>query len=225
MSSAVTTIECGSSSRATTRSFSRKSSATSENPYAATLGLRIEPAKPGAGLSFRADVDVKLVWKEVSEKKNETKDKFIDSLDYNFDKYSDLRLTKAWPYKVGQKYYLVWLFEEEKNKYVLSAEISKLQGPVPNPKTRRIESTDVGGYAGFEYVKRMYSINPKGKLKVQTRVTQTMSDRSRLTFRREVRVRIAGELQRVCKIAVPAEGKPNRLWGKKYLCSQFLTKD
>ncbi len=169
--------------------------------------------------------DVKLIWKEISEKKNETKDKFIDSLDYNFDKYADLRLTKVWPYKVGQKYYLVWLFDEEKNKYILNAEISKLQGPVPNPKTRRIESTDVGGYAGFEYVKRMYSINPKGKLKVQTRVTQTISDRSRLTFRREVRVRIAGELQRVCRIAVPAEGKPNRLWGKKYLCSQFLTKD
>ncbi|MEO5704875.1 MAG: GTP-binding protein, partial [Candidatus Limnocylindrales bacterium] len=41
--------------------ISGKSSATSDNPFAATLGMRIEPAKAGAGISFRVDVDVKLV--------------------------------------------------------------------------------------------------------------------------------------------------------------------
>ncbi len=48
-------------SSASHSNISGKSSATSENPFAATLGLRIEPARPGAGISFRADVDVKLV--------------------------------------------------------------------------------------------------------------------------------------------------------------------
>jgi ribosomal protection tetracycline resistance protein len=41
--------------------ISGKSSPASENPYAATLGLRIEPGKPGSGISFRTDVDVKLL--------------------------------------------------------------------------------------------------------------------------------------------------------------------
>jgi len=41
--------------------ISGKSSPDSENPYNATIGLRIEPAKPGSGFSFRLDVDVKLV--------------------------------------------------------------------------------------------------------------------------------------------------------------------
>ncbi|HJP89944.1 MAG TPA: translation factor GTPase family protein [Candidatus Limnocylindrales bacterium] len=41
--------------------ISGKSSPTSENPYNATIGLRIEPAKPGTGITFRLDVDVKLV--------------------------------------------------------------------------------------------------------------------------------------------------------------------
>ena len=41
--------------------ISGKSSPTSDNPYAATIGLRIEPGKPGSGLVFRLDVDVKLM--------------------------------------------------------------------------------------------------------------------------------------------------------------------
>jgi ribosomal protection tetracycline resistance protein len=38
-----------------------RSSPLSENPFKATLGLRIEPAPPGSGIQFRADVDVRLV--------------------------------------------------------------------------------------------------------------------------------------------------------------------
>jgi ribosomal protection tetracycline resistance protein len=45
----------------TKTNISGKSSPDSENPYAATLGLRIEPAKPGTGITFRTDVDVKLL--------------------------------------------------------------------------------------------------------------------------------------------------------------------
>jgi ribosomal protection tetracycline resistance protein len=41
--------------------ISGKSSPDSENPYNATVGLRIEPGKPGSGVVFRLDVDVKLV--------------------------------------------------------------------------------------------------------------------------------------------------------------------
>ena len=38
-----------------------KSSPTSTNPYAATIGLRLEPAPPDSGVEFRQDIDVKLV--------------------------------------------------------------------------------------------------------------------------------------------------------------------
>ena len=48
-------------SASTKTNISGKSSPDSENPYAATLGLRIEPGKPGTGLIFRVDVDVKLL--------------------------------------------------------------------------------------------------------------------------------------------------------------------
>jgi ribosomal protection tetracycline resistance protein len=38
-----------------------RSSPLSTNPFPATLALRIEPAPPGSGIAFRADVDVRLV--------------------------------------------------------------------------------------------------------------------------------------------------------------------
>ena len=38
-----------------------RSSPLSQNPFKATLGLRIEPAPPGTGIEFRHDVEVKLV--------------------------------------------------------------------------------------------------------------------------------------------------------------------
>jgi len=38
-----------------------RSSPLSENPFLATLGLRIEPAPPGAGIEFRHDVEIRLV--------------------------------------------------------------------------------------------------------------------------------------------------------------------
>jgi ribosomal protection tetracycline resistance protein len=38
-----------------------RSSPLSENPFLATLGLRIEPAPPGSGIQFRTDVEVRLV--------------------------------------------------------------------------------------------------------------------------------------------------------------------
>jgi ribosomal protection tetracycline resistance protein len=41
--------------------ISGRSSPDSDNPYAATIGLRIEPGKPGSAVTFRLDVDVKLV--------------------------------------------------------------------------------------------------------------------------------------------------------------------
>ena len=38
-----------------------RSSPTSDNPFLATLGLRIEPGAPGSGIAFAMDVDIRLV--------------------------------------------------------------------------------------------------------------------------------------------------------------------
>jgi len=45
----------------TKSNISGKSSPDSQNPFVATLGLRIEPGKPGTGITFAVDVDVKLL--------------------------------------------------------------------------------------------------------------------------------------------------------------------
>jgi ribosomal protection tetracycline resistance protein len=46
---------------ATHTNISGKSSPESKNPFGATLGLRLEPGAIGSGLTFRVDVDVKLI--------------------------------------------------------------------------------------------------------------------------------------------------------------------
>lgn len=169
---------------------------------------------------------IKLVYNElINVSPNTIKDQFIDNVDYDFDKYADLRLTREWPYKVGAKYYMVWLFDEEKNQYVLNEAISALQGPVANAKTQRIESTTLGGFAGGEYDLRSYSINELGKLKVQGKVTQRMVSGKPLHFTRDVRLRQAGELQRVCKIEIPPEGLPKKIWGRRDTCAPYMIKD
>ena len=60
---------------------------------------------------------VHLIWQDLVPQKNQIKDKIVDFIDYNFDQYGDLRLTQTWPYKPGDKYYLIWLFKSGENKY------------------------------------------------------------------------------------------------------------
>lgn len=168
---------------------------------------------------------VKLVHQDLQEKKDQIKEKIIDSMDYNFDKFADLRLLREWPYKVGAKFYMVWLFDEEKNEYVLHEEISALQNALVNTKNRRIETVTLGGYGGGEFTKKYYSINMSNKLRLQTSITQKIFDKTRLTFVREIRTRISGEMQRVCKQEILPEGKPIKLWGRSWWCNQFSGKD
>lgn len=177
-------------------------------------------------IAIPQDGSIRLIYNDlINSRPNEIKDQFIDSLDYNFDKYADLRLTMQWPYKVGAKYYLIWLFSEEKNQYVLNEAISALPGPVPNPKKRWIETTTLGGFGGGEFVKRGFSIGDNGKLKLQMRITQSLSDSVRFKFIRDVRVREGGELQRVCKLEVPPEGLPKRIYGHRDTCAPYMEKE
>lgn len=168
---------------------------------------------------------VKLLFKDLQEKKDHINEKIIDSIDYNFDKFADLRILKEYPYSVGNKYYLIWIFDIEKNVYELHEELSALQNPQTNNKTRRIESVNLGAYGGGEFTKKYYSINMSGKLRVQTSVVQKMFEPTRLTFTRDIKARVGGEMQKVCKMEIVPEGKPVRIWGKRWWCDQFSSKE
>jgi len=175
-------------------------------------------------ISIPQDV-VKLKHSDLQEKKDHIKEKIIESLDFNFDKFADLRLLREYPYSVGKKYYMIWLFDEEKNEYVLHPEISALQNPQVNPKSRRIETVSLGSIAGGEYTKQYYSVNISNRLRLQTSITQKIFDKPRMTFVRDIRARVAGEMQRVCKLEIIPEGKPIKLWGKQWWCDKYSSKD
>ncbi len=168
---------------------------------------------------------VHLIYQDLQgSKPDRIRDAVVDNLDYNFDNYADLRLTRNWPYRVGDKFYLVWTFNKDKNQYEKSEQLSSLPNSRVNAKTARVESTTLKDYGGGEYVKTEYTIAADGKLTLHTRITQTMQDKVRLTFRREVRTRLHGELQRVCKIDIPGEGRPHLTWGHRGICRPFMTK-
>lgn len=169
---------------------------------------------------------VQIVWQNLQGREaNVLKDKVIEAIDYNFDRLLDLRLTRLWPYKVGTKSYMIWLFDPDKNQYVFAEELSSLTGAVPNPFTRLIEATTLGGLGGYEYDKRVYSITAEGRLTVQTKISQKVVDERQALFSRDVRVRTGGALERICKILVPAEGKPRRTWGRAETCRPYLEKN
>lgn len=172
---------------------------------------------------------VHLIWQEVVSPAKEVvpKDKILDHIDYNFDKLSDLRLVRQWPYKVGEKNYLVWLFDVAKNQYALSEKISSLPSPWPDPKTQWLVSTILGNYGGNEYVARFYSVTKDGSsLQLQQKITQNLVSRGPFIYSRDIRQRRTNsDLQRVCKIIFPGEGRGRRIWGTAKDCAPFLTKE
>lgn len=168
---------------------------------------------------------IKLIFSDIITNAGQIKDEIISSDDYNFDKFADLRLLQTWPYKAGAKYDLVWLFDDTKNQYILNEAISALQNPRPNLKRQQIDSIELTGWGGGEYIQSSYAVDFMGQLQLMTKVTQTISDPQNLWFRREVRARVNGDLQRICKIAVPSEGSPERTWGDKARCEAYMTKE
>lgn len=180
-------------------------------------------AIPSDGLHLNYN-DVVNAAAETKNKKPTTADKIVDAVDYNFDSFPDLRLIKKWPYQPGDKGYLIYLFDQKSKNYKLSADLSALPAPTPNPKTHQIESTTLDGSAGSAFTTRIYTIDPSGKLRVEAKITQKLLDEKKLTFSREVRLRIKGQLQRVCTATVLAEGKATKISGRRQVCLKYLRK-
>ena len=170
---------------------------------------------------------VRLIWQEISSKPGATKDRIVDLTDYNFDKFADLRILKRWPYHAGEKSYMAWLFNDKINKYEFSEALSALPTPTVDPQTKRISSIKLTGYAGGEYEQRLFTLEGTGastKLVVQTKIVQTSVDAEHLVFQRDIRQKEHGELQRICKLRIPAEGTPQKIWGTRAACAPFMVK-
>jgi len=170
---------------------------------------------------------VHLVWQEIGSTPGATKDRIVDLIDCNFDKFADLRLLKSWPYQVGDKSYMVWLYNDKSNRYELSEALSALPTPSVDPKAKRITSTKLTGFAGGEFEQSIFTLDGSGestKLILQVKIVQTTLDPQHLNFQQEIRQREGDGLQRICQLRLPAEGKPKRLWGTKSACEPFMVK-
>ena len=170
---------------------------------------------------------VHLVWQEIGSTPGATKDRIVELIDCNFDKFADLRLLKSWPYQVGDKSYMVWLYNDKSNRYELSEALSALPTPSVDPKAKRITSTKLMGFAGGEFEQSIFTVDGSGeatKLILQVKIVQTTLDPQHLNFQQEIRQREGDELQRICQLRLPAEGKPKRLWGTKAACAPFMVK-
>jgi hypothetical protein len=149
------------------------------------------------------------------------KDKIFDLVDYNFDNYGDIRLIKTWPYTLDTKGYLVYIYHLPDNEFRLNSPISELPNPIPDPKTYRIETRVLGGWAGGEFTRRFYSIDKKGEITLQSKWEQKIKDPLRMSFIRDVRIRLDGSLQRICKLLVVGEGVAKVIWGNKKRCHKY----
>ena len=167
---------------------------------------------------------VKIVWNEIQTSQPQaTRELIFDQLDYNFDRFADFRILREFPQKVGKKHYLVYVFDKDKNQYILNEEISALSAPIPNAKTKRIESTTLGGFGGFESVSQHYAVNPFGKLVLETQITSKVVDALRLSIEKEVSVMKQKQMSPVCKVIEEPEGVTRRIAGSQIDCRKYLT--
>lgn len=167
---------------------------------------------------------VRILWKDLqASHPQETREAIFDQLDYNFDRFADMRLLREFPSKVGKKLYLIYLFDKDQNKYVLSEDISALPAPIPNPQSQWIESTDLGGFGGFESTTLSYSYSPFGKLTVEMKITRKVTDAMRLSVQKDVYGRDRGQLKLICRLIEEPEGGKRRLRGSKEECQKYLT--
>ncbi len=167
---------------------------------------------------------VKIVWSDIQTSQPQaTRELIFDQLDYNFDRFADFRILREFPMKVGKKNYLVYLFDKDKNQYILNEEISALPAPIPNPKTKRIESTTLGGFGGFESVSQHYSVSPFGKLVLETQITSKVVDALRLSIEKEVSVIRQKKMTQVCKVVEEPEGITRHISGTQGDCRKYLT--
>ncbi len=168
--------------------------------------------------------DIKLAYNDIfvnGKPAQGFRDKILDLVDYNFDNYGDLRILKSWPINLSTKGYYVFIFHSIDSIYKLNRSISDLPNPIPHSKSYRIETSTLGGWGGGEFTKTFYSIDQKGTLTAQSRWNQKIKDPIRMSFQREIRVRVNGTLTRICNLLIHSAKEPLVIWGNKKKCAKY----
>ncbi len=88
---------------------------------------------------------------------------FFDTVDANFDLYSDLRLV-SWSGATGNVGYTFWLYDSKKNIFVYNEILSSLTSPRFMSAEKKIYSHANGGMAGCIYGDATYAYDESNKL-------------------------------------------------------------
>ena len=136
----------------------------------------------------------------------------VHVLDYNFDRFPDLRVLQTTGSLAGQKRHLIYLLDTADMKYRLHDELSQMPTPQINAKDQQVVSTELGAYAGSEFVRSYYGWKEDGSLELQTVVKQTMRDRGRMTWHRNVSTLVDGTMTKVCQLIIRGPGRATVVW-------------
>ncbi len=168
---------------------------------------------------------VKIIYQDLVKPTGEMRDRIIEADDFNFDGFPDFRIVAQWPYAPQPKKHLIWIFSPKNNAYEFSEDLSNLGAVMVSHRYQKLIVTEMTGSGGGEFIQRWYNVEKSGKPKLSAKMTQIYIDRSLGTFQREIRTRVSGVLQRICKIKFPAEGVPKRVYGSQKDCAPYMAKD
>ena len=142
-----------------------------------------------------------------------TKAQPVKVLDYNFDQFPDLRVLRTASPLGDDRRHLVYLLDTKDMKYRF-ARRTKSDVSAPGLITRKqlVVSTELGAYAGSEFVRSYYGWQKGSELQLQTVVKQTMRDRGRMTWHRNVSTLVNGEMSKICQLIISGPGPATVVW-------------
>ena len=141
-----------------------------------------------------------------------SKSRPVHVVDYNFDRFPDLRVLKTIRSSAGQRRHLIYLFDTTDMMYRLHNELSQMPTPRINGQNQQVVSTELGAYAGSEFVRSYYGWKEDGSLELQTVVKQTMRDRGRMTWHRDVSTLVDGTMSKICQLIIRGPGQATVVW-------------
>lgn len=78
----------------------------------------------------------------------------LNTTDFNFDGLPDLALQVS--AGKGNNRYCVWLFDPGTQRFVPNQRLSELPNPMPDPKTKTVQSTEILGCNGACFTRKIY---------------------------------------------------------------------
>lgn len=107
----------------------------------------------------------------------------IEKIDMNFDGYRDIKSPGTCG-ATGNARYDIWLYNPKTGLFEFSEDLSQLINPEPNPETKEIRTSSVGGHSGRIYDKERWKFLD-GKLtltRIESQRPVSMSDTKRYVW-------------------------------------------